>query len=645
MSENGPGFTFCLLADTHVNSGPDEVVEDYLKPVNRRVGWVIDDICERRPDFVIHLGDIVQPVPGSSERDRVTSTAKRIIEKLPVPIYYLPGNHDIGDKPARWIRAPRVDEDSILEFEENWGPSFQSFDHEGCHFVLLNSPAMNGPDPTDARQRRWLKRDLDRHRGRRIFVFSHYMPYLNHPGEAENYEAIDDPWRKDLLAMIREYRVEAVFSGHTHNLFVDRYHGADLYTLPSTSFYRAEFNSLFVADPVTDDPAKLGHFEVTVDAHRHTSRLVRLPGGGEPANQGPRIAMYHRSKSSLAPVGVYADVSLAESVRLPASVGAKEFSRKTIRNDHLYWALKELPAGALKVPAGDLREPGILARLEQLAEDGCRIHAFGFLPECEAALEQTAGGVKISSIEVLSSRSDLEGVLEELGSWSAAVDLPMYLAPIHSWVDSPASEWGRRFVTAGMSLQDADAVRMARAIGDEGVGLSFYVGSEEDPGDGLAGVAELARHSGANWIATVAVRSPSERKVCNRVASVLVSAFARGKPGVFIEGLTDWVWGRKKTAGILDNRHNPRRAYFVYRHLHHILTEFGPFEVERTLAESEGVEVYLLRNSPGEERALFLPRDARARVPADRHLLDLTSGRGFCSGYLSGPALETSRRV
>lgn len=643
MLESSPKFTFCLLADTHVNSGASGVAEDYLKPVNRRVEWVVADIQRRRPKFVIHMGDIIQPVPGASDRSHVTSIAKEIMRELPSPVHYIPGNHDIGDKPASWIRAPKVNEGSIAQFEEDWGPSFQSFDYEDCHFVLLNSSVMNGPYSTNTRQRSWLSRDLDLHRGKRIFLFSHYMLYLNEPCENENYEAIDEPWRADILQVIRRYPVEAVFSAHTHNLFVDRYHGVDLYTLPSTSFYRAEFNSLFTAEPVMDDLHKLGYFEVAVYADRHASRLVRLPEAYEVYRSGPSVITGGIRESSLAPVGIYADVPPVECVRLPASIGTKEFSRKTVRNDHLHWVLTELPVGALKVPVGDLSDQRVRPRLEQLAADGCRIYAFGFPRDCEKAIENAEGAGLISGLEILSPHRELRSVMDEVHAWSVRADLPIFMAPISSWVDNPDSQRGRRPVTVGVSLRDPGAEEMIEFIAREGFGVSLYLGSKEDPLVGFVEVGMTAEESSVRWIATVSVRSGSEREVCNRVAAVLVSAFTRREAGVFIEGLTDWVWGRNKISGIVDNRYNPRRAYFVYRNLHHILEEFGPSEVEKRRSELDGVEAIILRNSVGEERTLLLPWKSQAIVPTGRQWLDLKSGEALCSGHLRGPALEAGQ--
>ncbi len=643
MSRDDPRFTFCLLADTHINSGPELVTEDYLRGVNKRVEWVIDDIRRLRPSFVIHLGDIIQPVPGSPERARAISVAKRVMSGLTVPTYYLPGNHDIGDKPARWVRAPGVDAGNISAFEEDWGPSFQSFDCEGCHFVLLNSPVMNAIGSMDSPQRSWLQRDLQQHRDQRMFFFSHYMPYLNRPDEEENYEAIDDPWRGDLLRIFREFSVEAIFSGHTHNLFVDRYGDTDLYTLPSTSFYRAEFNSLFVAEPATDDLGKLGYFEVAVYSDRHAARLIRLPVAGGTCDRVPPITMPGMRESSVAPMGIYADVALAQRVRLPASVAAKEFSRKIVRDDHLLWALKELPAGALRVPVRDLVDRDVLARLEHLADDGCRLHAFGFLGDCQRVLKTSGVLGRISGLEILSPGPNLENVMKEIRSWPVAADLPTYLAPIASWADEWHLEGTGRSVTVGLSPGDPRCEQISRIVAKMGFGLAFYVDEEEDVLDGFAKIDRCLGVPGIPSIVTVAVRSESELELCNRVAMLLVSAFARKNPKVFIEGITDWVWGRKKTPGLLDNRYNPRRAYFVYRHLHSILELFGTARITSIHNRPGEMQTLTLKNASDNESALYLPlRDDVIAVTKGK-LIDLSSGSVLSRGCLRGPALEIRR--
>jgi len=68
---------------------------------NRRFRHVIADINQRDVEFVIHLGDLVHPVPDVGPLYKEAATAYHaIVSNLKVPIHLVPGNHDIGDTPV-----------------------------------------------------------------------------------------------------------------------------------------------------------------------------------------------------------------------------------------------------------------------------------------------------------------------------------------------------------------------------------------------------------------------------------------------------------------------------------------------------------------------------------------------------------------
>ena len=96
-----------------------------------------------------------------------------------------------------------VDPAALAWYESKFGLSFYSFDHGGCHFVVLNAQLMNSTLPEAESQRSWLERDLADHIEDRLFMFLHMPPYLWNPREPAlgHYEIIDEPDRSWLAVL------------------------------------------------------------------------------------------------------------------------------------------------------------------------------------------------------------------------------------------------------------------------------------------------------------------------------------------------------------------------------------------------------------------------------------------------------------
>ena len=259
-------FTFVVVADTHVNQGEEESTSPYIcsKRANARTRRVVAEINRIGPELVIHLGDIVNPVPELPTYADAAGHFKRLTEDLDAPLHLVAGNHDIGDRPVGWSPAGTVTEAHLALYESHFGPHFFSFDHEDCHFVVVNSPVINSGLAAEDAQREWLEGDLARHAGERTFLCIHYPPYVSDPGEPGHYDNIDEPGRGWLLDLVARHRPEAMFCGHVHNYWYDVYGETEVYILPSTAFVRPDYSEMFRIGPTEevefgrDDQPKLG---------------------------------------------------------------------------------------------------------------------------------------------------------------------------------------------------------------------------------------------------------------------------------------------------------------------------------------------------------------------------------------------------
>lgn len=204
----GKKVTFGIISDIH---------KGLQKDAERRLGIFIDKAIEKRPDFIIQLGDMTHGKPEDVE------AMLEVWNRFPGKKYHVLGNHEMdgGDKGAlvKQLQMPG---------------NFYSFDVDGYHFVVLDAnyfkqggrfydkrPSKKEGLPvvnellSDA-ELEWLKKDLLGTRKPSI-LFSH--------------EAFDDIWQApcssstgDVRRIIREvnavkpegFKVIASICGHHH---------------------------------------------------------------------------------------------------------------------------------------------------------------------------------------------------------------------------------------------------------------------------------------------------------------------------------------------------------------------------------------------------------------------------------------------
>ncbi|HSV72664.1 MAG TPA: metallophosphoesterase, partial [Chthonomonadales bacterium] len=181
----GQGFSFLHITDTHVGAAGREQALGHLAAAVGRMS--------PKPAFVVNTGDLTDL--GTPEQLRRYA---ELASALTVPSHAVPGSHDV-----RW--SPTVK----AGFEATVGPRHRSFQHGGCHFVLLDSTiALSHRGHIDRAQLRWLQGDLRRlRRGTPVFVFVHH-PVGRMPRQIENED--------ELLRILAPYRVAALFAGHGH---------------------------------------------------------------------------------------------------------------------------------------------------------------------------------------------------------------------------------------------------------------------------------------------------------------------------------------------------------------------------------------------------------------------------------------------
>jgi len=182
------GFSFAVFGDNRWDSWP--------APVPKALEAIIDDINRLKPDFAVETGDFVL---GASSQQ--FSQYLGAIKKLVVPMHFVMGNHDANILLWKKMIDRRL---------------FYSFDHKGCHFVVLNCYLPGYEGRIAGYQLEWLSKDLEAHQGaKHTFVFLHEPLYPVGPYKGG---AIDRfPEDRDRLANLLRKHNAAVFCSHAHH--------------------------------------------------------------------------------------------------------------------------------------------------------------------------------------------------------------------------------------------------------------------------------------------------------------------------------------------------------------------------------------------------------------------------------------------
>ena len=661
-------FSFAVIADTHVDleDGPSSSPFPVNALTNKRTRFCIDEIVgladelgPLAPRFVLHLGDLIHPVPSMPAYAAAADDFKEIVSRLAVPLYLLPGNHDVGDKPVEWAPAGVVRDGYLKLWEAHFGAHYQSFDVDNCHFILLNAQVINSGLALEAQQKAWLEQDLADHAGRRNFLALHYPPYLMQPLEVENYDNLGEPGRSWLLSLLTRYKPEALFAGHVHHYWYNRFSETDCYLLPSTSFTRQDFSEMFRVAPTAamqdgrDDQAKVGYFVVVVYEHGHVCHIRRTQGEmlarGEPARlRARRVATCHTREIDAQGLGFDLRHPWAEATEIAPSGALDEFHRKTVRNDYPALALWDMAVRNLRIPLHDLSSPELRDRIRAMVLMGNRFTVIsqGAPDRAEQQL-LVENKHLISRWEIALSAHRIANALPALHAVKAATSFPIVMASLRSKADVVKS--GEPYfhrITYGFVPADAAEITSLVSNADIGSvfsGFAFRVGRDAKPWAQIAEIDELATSLGIAATVTVfmADRNPALHQCddlanSNRLAEALAAAAVHPRLDVFSDTFMDLDRGHSVRHGVIDRLCNPRMGYHVTQALHAVISGMtlpleavgsgaGPGAAWVAWRGGDASHMLMLPSLPQEE-VLVPARVHGGREPGSVRVIDLASG-------------------
>ena len=358
-------FKFAIITDTHIRSPDGDLSSPFPvnEKANNRARYAVGLIKQLQPEFVVHLGDMVHPLPHMDAYQDAVNEAHQIFKPLANSIHFVPGNHDIGDKPSPAMPAKPLSSTSEQNYESAFGASRYSFEHQGVVFIVLNSSLVNSGTDAERQQRLWLEEQLSKAGNKRIFLFSHYPPFINSADEVNHYDNYAEPGRSWLLDLAVKYQVEVIFSGHVHQFFYNNYRGVKLVCLPPTSFIRQDYAELFPTSPSAeygrDDVGKYSVCQIVVESQGF--KLNVMPTFGTQWTEAEQQAEQNAEQveRSIAPVKSIPLIphlrhAWFEARHLPYNGPMEEFGRKLARNDYPLLRLLQLGIDTVRIPLSDL---------------------------------------------------------------------------------------------------------------------------------------------------------------------------------------------------------------------------------------------------------------------------------------------------
>jgi 3',5'-cyclic-AMP phosphodiesterase len=251
-------FTFLQISDSHVG---------FDKPANPDALATLRQAIDRikllpvKPSFMIHTGDI-----SHLSKDKEFDDADQVIKQAGLPVFYVPGEHDLLDDQQGKAYLDRYGKGTR-------GAGWYSFDQQGVHFIgLVNVVDLKagGFGNFGEDQLEWLENDVaGLSSSTPVVVFAHIPMWTIYPewgwGTTDSAQA---------LSYLKRFGSVTVLNGHIHQVMQKVEGNVSFHTARSTAFPQPAPGSAPSPGPMKVAAGDLGKYlgVATVD-------FVR---GGEP---------------------------------------------------------------------------------------------------------------------------------------------------------------------------------------------------------------------------------------------------------------------------------------------------------------------------------------------------------------------------
>jgi 3',5'-cyclic-AMP phosphodiesterase len=210
-------FSFVHFTDTHIMVGDRAAGAKPSAQLDtaKTLAQVIRAIntLDPAPAFAVLGGDLTSPdlldphkVWTADDYEPSYRLLEQLVTPLPCPAYMLMGNHDHREAFHRVMQTVTATPDAA---------HYYSFDHQGYHFIALDSLEPGEPGGCiDAAQLDWLRADLTKHIEQPTVVFMHHHPW---PIGVRWMDAMGLQNADELMPVLHRHKqVRWMICGHVH---------------------------------------------------------------------------------------------------------------------------------------------------------------------------------------------------------------------------------------------------------------------------------------------------------------------------------------------------------------------------------------------------------------------------------------------
>jgi 3',5'-cyclic AMP phosphodiesterase CpdA len=215
-----------VVSDTHLSLTTPEAAANWDS--------IVRYVTDTQPDLVIHLGDLT--LDGTHSRIDL-QLGRRQLDRLPVPWYAVPGNHDMGDNVGADLPADYL---VTAERRQRWldiiGPDYWSLTVGGWTVLAINAQLFGSGLAAEDAQWAWLQGQFSARGGTFTALVSH-KPVR---AAAAEIAAAPPRWfvpeeaRERLRDLAGGRPPELVLSGHLHQQRLLHLGGAEHLWAPTT---------------------------------------------------------------------------------------------------------------------------------------------------------------------------------------------------------------------------------------------------------------------------------------------------------------------------------------------------------------------------------------------------------------------------
>jgi plastocyanin len=295
MSMHGSdALRFVQISDSHIG---------FNKPANTDVTATLREALAKikalpePPAFVLHTGDLTH-----LSKDAEFDTLQQVLSELSLPVFYVPGEHDVLQDDGR---------NYLDRFGKGTsGAGWHSFDHAGVHFIgLVNVVNLKagGLGTLGDEQLEWLEKDVKRLKSSTpVVVFAHIPLWSVYP---EWGWGTDDSERA--LSYLKRFGSVSVLNGHIHQVMQKVEGNVTFHTALSTAFPQPAPGTAPSPGPMKVEDARLrkvlGLARMSFQTVNHPIAITDLPLEADaPSASGPQVLLDNFSFSpavATVPVG------------------------------------------------------------------------------------------------------------------------------------------------------------------------------------------------------------------------------------------------------------------------------------------------------------------------------------------------------